>query len=129
MKTRDAKHKASFAHRHLHDQSGEADVEPLTWRQIRELRRRIADMDDPTRYLLVSEFTPRFALYYNVSDDTFAMNEPKGGTLFKRRQAAVAVKRLLRSGIRVVRCTTKRKDGMLVPVLPKRSGRVGRTRK
>lgn len=26
---------------------------------------------------------PRFALYYNVSDDLYAMNDPSGGTLFK----------------------------------------------
>ncbi|MFQ5828536.1 MAG: hypothetical protein ACE5JD_05195 [Candidatus Methylomirabilia bacterium] len=76
------------------------DDEPLTKAQIRELRRRVGDLDDPVRYVLVSELTPRFALYYDVSDDVYAMNEPKGGTLFKRRQTALAVKRSLRSGVR-----------------------------
>lgn len=38
----------------------------------------------------------------------FAMNDPKGGTLFKRREAAEAVKKLLSKGISVVKYTTKR---------------------
>ena len=86
-------------------------------------------MDDPTRYLLVSEFTPRFKLYYNVTDDVFAMNEPKDGTLFKRRRAAVAVQRLLRPSVRIVRCTSRRKEGVTVPLLPKRLQRLPRRRK
>jgi hypothetical protein len=54
----------------------------LTPAQRRELQRRIDDLDDPTRFLLVSQLTPRFALYYNVTDDVYVMNDPKGGTLF-----------------------------------------------
>lgn len=38
----------------------------------------------------------------------FAMNDPSGGTLFKRREAAEAVKKLLSKGISVVKYTTKR---------------------
>jgi len=30
---------------------------------MRELDRRVKDLDDRTRYLLVSTFSPRFALY------------------------------------------------------------------
>ena len=56
------------------------DGEPLTQAQVRELRRRAADLDDPARYLLVSQFRPRFALYYNVSDDVYAMNDPRSAT-------------------------------------------------
>jgi hypothetical protein len=91
--------------------------------QIRKLQRRVADLEDPIRYLLVSEMGPRFALYYNVSEDVYAMNDPRGATLFKRRNAALAVKRLLGRGIRVVRCNSKRVDGVRVPVLPRRSRR------
>ena len=75
-------------------QSDSIDDE-LTPSQIRELRRRMADFDDVTRYLLVSQMGPRFALYYNVSDDVYAMNNPRGATLFKRLKAALAVKALL----------------------------------
>ena len=40
-----------------------ADDEPLTRAQMRELDRRMKDLDDRTRYLLVSVFGPRFVLY------------------------------------------------------------------
>jgi hypothetical protein len=99
------------------------ELEPLTRAQVRELKRRIDDMDDPVRYLLVSAFTPTFKLYYNVTDDMFVMNEPEGGTLFKRRKAAVAVRRLLGSRIEILRCKSRRRDGVTVPVLPKRARR------
>ncbi len=89
----------------------------LTRAQVRELQRRVADHEDATRYLLVSQITPRFALYYNVSDDVFVMNDPTGATLFKRRAAAVAVKKLLRAGIRLVPCQSKREGGARVPIL------------
>jgi hypothetical protein len=38
----------------------------------------------------------------------FVMNEPSGGTLFKRREAAESVKKLLGKGISIVKYTTKR---------------------
>jgi hypothetical protein len=97
---------------------------------MRELQKRVADLEDPTRYLVVTGFGPRFVLYYNVCDDVYAMNEPSGGTLFKRRAAALAIKRLLGRKVRVVRCTTKRRRGIRVPVLPaKRKSRNTRRRR
>lgn len=107
----------------------DADLPPLTRAQVRELKRRIADIDDPVRYLLVSEFTPTFKLYYNVTDDMFVMNEPKGGTLFKRRKAAVAVRRLLGSRVDILRCKSRRRDGVTIPVLPKRARRIASRRR
>ncbi|MBI2219378.1 MAG: hypothetical protein HYU51_19035 [Candidatus Rokubacteria bacterium] len=86
----------------------------------------MADLHDVTRYLLVSEMGPRFALYYNVSDDVYVMNDPRGATLFKRRAAALAVKALLGGGIRVLRCKTRRVDGARVPVLGRTRRRRGR---
>lgn len=83
------------------------DEEELSPAAIRELERRVRDSRDPIRYMLVSEFSRRFVLYYNVSDDVFAMNDPSGGTLFKRREAAESVKRLLGTGISIVKYTTK----------------------
>lgn len=38
----------------------------------------------------------------------FAMNNPSGGTLFKRREAAEGVKKILGRGISIVKYTTKR---------------------
>ena len=100
----------------------------LTPAQIEELRRRLADSDDVTRYLLVSRMTPRFALYYNVSDDVYVMNDARGATLFKRREAALAVKRLLSSSnVEIVRCKSKRISGVRVPVLgPTRPGKASK---
>ena len=99
------------------------DDAPLSPAQLRELKRRAADLDDPIRYLLVSRPGPRFSLYYNVSDDVYAMNDPRGGTLFKRRNAASAVKRLLGPRIQIVRCTTKRERGARVPLIREPAGR------
>lgn len=90
----------------------------LTKAQLRELDRRLADARDPVRYLIESRFTPKFRLFYNVSDDVYAMNSPAGATLFKRRQAALAVQRLLGGGTRIIRCTTRRRNGQVIPVLP-----------
>jgi hypothetical protein len=73
----------------------EEDVEPLSRAQIRALQCRLRDSQDPTRYMLASEFSRRFILYYNVSDDVYAMNDPTGGTLFKRLKTAQAVRSCL----------------------------------
>lgn len=93
-----------------------ADI-PLTPAQIREIDRRVEDLDDPVRYLLVSRMGPRFSLYYNVSDDLYAMNDPSGATLFKRRKAAETIKRTLGRGVQILECQTRRRKGVRVPVL------------
>jgi hypothetical protein len=93
---------------------------PLTPAQIREIDRRVADLDNPVRYLLVSRIGTRFAFYYNISDDLYAMNDPGGATLFKRRKAAESVKRTLGRGgrgIQLVECRTTQRNGARVPVL------------
>jgi hypothetical protein len=84
------------------------DFEPLSPAQIRELERRVRDSRDPIRYMLVSEFSRRFILYYNVSDDVYAMNDPAGGTLFKRLKTAQSVKKFLGKSTSIVKFTTKR---------------------
>jgi hypothetical protein len=58
--------------------------------------------------MLVSEFSRRFILYYNVSDDVYIMNDPSGGTLFKRLKTAQTVKKLLGGGTSIVKYTTAR---------------------
>jgi hypothetical protein len=92
---------------------GSDDDWALTQSQIRELNRRIADLEDRTRYLLVSAFSRRFVLYYDVSRDVWAANDPAGGTLFKRRGAAVAIKALLRGSVDIVRCRVNGRERLV----------------
>jgi hypothetical protein len=95
------------------------DVAPLSPAQIREITRRLLDLKDRTRFLTVSAFTARTAFYYDVSQDTWGMNDPSLGTLFKRRATAIAVQRLLRDGARVVRCQVDRRDRILKKSIPR----------
>jgi hypothetical protein len=69
----------------------EHEVPPLTKRQVAELQRRVADMDDPMRYVIVSSFLPNFSLFYCPADGVFAMNEIPEAALFKRKSEALAV--------------------------------------
>ena len=68
--------------------------------------------------LLVSAFTVRTAFYYDVSRDTWGMNDPSLGTLFKRRATATAVQRLLRDGVQVVRCRVDDHDRLIKKSVP-----------
>ncbi len=109
--------------------TGESDDFRLTRSQIRELERSAADLKDPVRYLLVSRMARRFVLYYNVSEDVYAMNDPAGGTLFKRLKTARAVQRLLGSRIQIVPCSTRRRGRERFPVqssikFPRWTGRI-----
>src|SRR5262245_30712446 len=83
------------------------DDTPLSPEWIKEIKRRVKDSRDPVRYMLVSEFTRKFILYYNVTSDTYAMNDPSRGTLFKRREIAESVNGLLGKGVAIVRFTIK----------------------
>jgi len=63
----------------------------------------LRDSRDPVRYVLVSEFSRKFILYYDVTSDTFAMNDASRGTLFKRREVAESVKAHLGKGVALVK--------------------------
>ena len=99
--------------------SNNSDPGPLSKSQLREIQRRIRDVENRSRYLLVSAFTRRVVLYYDVSNDTFAMTEPTLGTLFKRRAAAIAIQRLLRTGVQVVRCRVDRVGRVVKSSVPR----------
>ncbi len=77
--------------------------------------------------MLVSEFSRRFMLYYDVSSDTYGMNEPSRGTLFKRREAAEHVKKLLGKNVTVVKFTNR--GGKLKRLSPYRGPRITATKK
>jgi hypothetical protein len=80
------------------------DLSELSKAELKILKRRLADAEDRTRYLLASELSPQFALYYLVADDVWIMNQPQRATLFKRKVAAKAIKKLLGPNITVVEC-------------------------
>jgi len=113
------------------------DEPPLSRAWKKEIARRVRDLDDPLRYMLVSEFTRKFILYYNVTSDSFAMNDPALGTVFKRRQAAESVRKLLGQGVTVVKFTARRGKlrrlspfvGILRQSLPSRAFESGRAKK
>ena len=98
---------------------GESDGDlPLTRSQIRELERRVRDSEDRTRYFLASVMTPRFILYYNVSEDNYGMNDPDYATLFKRRPTAAAVQALIANRIKIVRCRVNKRGKLVLSSLP-----------
>jgi len=95
--------------------------EPLSKEWVREIKRRVREAEDPIRYMIVSEFSRRFVLYYNVSSDSFVMNSPEHGTLFKRQEVAEGVARLLGKHHALVKFTTK--NGKLRRLSPVRRTR------
>ena len=91
---------------------------PLTKVQIRELERCVRDSEDRTRFILVSALTEKHPMYYNVSDDTFGWKEPAFATLFKRRAAAQAIQKLLKSRVQVVACRVTRRGRLVLTSVP-----------
>lgn len=84
----------------------------LSPKTLRELRKRIADADDPVRYGVFSDMmgTGRWRLWLDVSNDMYGMSIDQA-TLFKRKHVAQAVARTNSSGRRnrlsVAKITTK----------------------
>jgi hypothetical protein len=84
--------------------AGDDEDPPLTLAQRRALARHVKDMEDRTRYLLVSASLPGISLYYIVQEDSWSFDDPTTATLFKRRASAEAIQTLLRPGVFVVPC-------------------------
>jgi hypothetical protein len=99
----------------------QVDSDELSPSQLRELDRRIKDLDDRKRYILVSTLGPNFVLFYNVSEDTYGYHEPGHATLFKRKKAAQAIQHLLGDNAGIIECAVN-KRGQLV----KKSIKMGR---
>lgn len=98
----------------LSQYAGDDEDPPLTPAQRRALARHVKDMEDRTRYLLVSASLPGISLYYMVQDDSWSFDDPTTATLFKRRASAKAIQTLLRPGVFVVPCKVDDR-GRLVP--------------
>lgn len=103
------------------EESAVGGGEPLSKEWVREIKRRVREAEDPIRYMIVSEFSRRFVLYYNVSSDSFVMNSPEHGTQFKRREIAEGVARFLGKHHALVKFTTK--NGKLRRLSPSRQKR------
>jgi len=99
--------------------SGESD-EPVSPAFLRELKRRLKDARDPTRYVIVSAFGPRFLLYYNVADGAYPLNNLAHATLFKRLAEARAVMACLGDG-HAVMTVRQTKDGHVKRLTPLRA--------
>ena len=89
------------------------EVPEMSRAEVRELERRVKDLEDRTRYLLISQIGSSVVLYYNVSEDTYSWNDPKDATAFKRKTAALKILSLLGTGTKIVRCNVN-KRGQLV---------------
>jgi hypothetical protein len=81
--------------------------EPLSPEWVKEIKRRVRDAGNPIRFVIASALSPRFVSYYNVTTDTFVVNRPEDGTLFKRREIAERVAEILGERHEVVKFTTK----------------------
>jgi hypothetical protein len=102
------------------------DIDPsLTAAEERALRREIRDLDDPTRYLLVSATVPGLSLYYVLQDDVWDMDDPSHATLFKRRAAAKRIQEMLSPGVLVVPCQVDGRGKLVLSSIANRkAGRV-----
>jgi hypothetical protein len=90
----------------------QAEDDELSPEFTKELRRRIADRNDPVRYVIYSDRTDRgtWRLWLDVSRDMYGMSIDQA-TLFKRKPVAQAVAKANSSGrkhrLRVAKITTK----------------------
>lgn len=89
------------------------EIRDLSGTERRELERTIKDLEDPTRYLLASSIGLRIMLYYNIGDDTYTWDEPNNATLFKRKAAAVKIRTMLGSGVKVLECRVDKRGQVL----------------
>ena len=87
-------------------------TEPMSREELRELKRRVADLDDPVRYAVFSDIggMGRSRLWLDVSSGCFGTTVDQA-TLFKCECAAKAVAKACSSGRRrdllVAKITTK----------------------
>ena len=105
----DNKMKKKKKHTELHQLEDDSE---LSAEFKRELRRRVADANDPVRYAVFSDITGRgrWRLWLDVSDGVYGVSIDQA-TLFKRKPVAQAVARACSSGkknrLHIAKITTK----------------------
>lgn len=97
----------------------------LSRAEARELERRVSDLNDRTRYMIVSVLDANFVLYYNVSEDTYGWNDPSHATLFKRKKAAQIILELVGDKDALIACEVNKRGQLIKKTvsLPKSRGR------
>lgn len=75
------------------------DLDPMSRAEIRELKRRVADSNNPVRYVVFSDIigNGRWRLWLDVSTDGYGMSIDQA-TLFKREHVARAVAKVYSDG-------------------------------
>ena len=96
------------------DDISEQDLE-LTQDQIRELKRRIKDLENLVRYVIYSDIIPngRWRLFLNISDDTWC-DDINTATLFKRQPIAKVV---------VEKYSEERRKDISIPIITTKNDR------
>jgi hypothetical protein len=77
------------------EEQRDANEPPLSRRVTAELRRRVTDWQDPTRYVIASVLTRKHVTFFDASRDGYILNEITDTCLFRRREHAAAVARAL----------------------------------
>ena len=93
---------------------------PLSKAQHREIDRRVKDLHDPTRFLIISEAGPT-PFFYNAAEDNYSWGDPQHASLFKQRSMATAVSKLLSTTARVIQVDTRLRAGarqLIIKSLP-----------
>lgn len=75
-----------------------AGVAPLSKKQVAELKRRLYDMKDETRYVVASCWTRKSVAFYDIQRGLYTLNEIEPTCLVRRRDHAEAIARCLDRG-------------------------------
>ena len=75
-----------------------ASVGPLSKKDAAELRRRMKEFKDPTRYVIACCWTGKHVTFYDVQRGGYVLNEVAPSCLLRRREDAEAIVRALEIG-------------------------------
>lgn len=69
-------------------------------KQTRELKRRLAEIDDPARYVVLSSLLPKWTLVYDVQRNVYGHNHVPDGAIIRDRKLAECIAKHLADGKR-----------------------------
>ncbi len=91
------------------------DDPPLTKRQLQNLKKRIADLNDPTRYVIASPILRNWCFFYQPADAVYLVNRIEPNCLFKRKAVAQAVAKVLNG-------SKRKKDAQVITIRKTKKG-------